>query len=412
MNGMPSGSRGSASSRDVPSPFPLFESRPDDYYEVPGRHRGFIGDTSLCIPSPPQHATARAYAGTHEVSDPRLPRAYAGTQEVSDPRLPAHLQLPFRGDQPPSAFQGVARRSQKSSNLSHTVETFGFPWQTGSEQAQDTGYPQGGGSQGDFNGPGASQSQSSRGMSSPARVLNHLSQVARPEEFIEEPIAWESMFNNMGYLASGDEQDDNDESHFNAASQEYAVTSSPPRLQRQFAKTKLCRFARTSRCALGANCSFAHSRQELVHSLDLKKTRMCKKFMNNQCNDESCNFAHDFRELRSTDYVYKTKLCRWWKGGCKAGKACRFAHGPHELEEQMEARQNAMLGTRQYMRQYQAAASMNRTVEQRGDQVRTVEEMSYGDAPDPAELDAFSLSWSRAPDSSSASASYARIQHG
>eukprot|EP01056_Protomagalhaensia_sp_Gyna25_P002252 Protomagalhaensia_sp_Gyna_25__2251@NODE_222_length_4314_cov_33_908070_g173_i0_p1_GENE_NODE_222_length_4314_cov_33_908070_g173_i0NODE_222_length_4314_cov_33_908070_g173_i0_p1_ORF_typecomplete_len522_score47_16zfCCCH/PF00642_24/0_0051zfCCCH/PF00642_24/0_0024zfCCCH_3/PF15663_5/0_99zfCCCH_3/PF15663_5/0_066Torus/PF16131_5/1_5e02Torus/PF16131_5/11_NODE_222_length_4314_cov_33_908070_g173_i027294294 len=66
------------------------------------------------------------------------------------------------------------------------------------------------------------------------------------------------------------------------------------------------------------------------------KTRMCKQYHYKLCkrSSEECRFAHSLQELRHTDDVYKTKLCEFHgKGGCKAGKECRHAHGEAELRE-------------------------------------------------------------------------------
>jgi hypothetical protein len=106
-----------------------------------------------------------------------------------------------------------------------------------------------------------------------------------------------------------------------------------PKILKQFNKTKLCRFNAVNRCALGPNCPFAHSQDELVSPPDLTKTRLCAKYFRGRCNDEFCNFAHDYHELRSSEQVYKTELCsRWQLGDCKAGNACRYAHSWEELQ--------------------------------------------------------------------------------
>lgn len=102
-------------------------------------------------------------------------------------------------------------------------------------------------------------------------------------------------------------------------------------IRNQFHKTKMCKFFESKTCDLGDNCPYAHTREELINTPDLTKTRFCKKVSRGTCTDANCKFAHTFEELRSTHTVYKTKLCRNWMGDCKAGGACRYAHSPEEL---------------------------------------------------------------------------------
>lgn len=108
-------------------------------------------------------------------------------------------------------------------------------------------------------------------------------------------------------------------------------------LSTQMQKTKLCDFHKEGRCKYGASCAFAHEETELKRMPDLRKTRICRAFMQGQCQDTNCKFAHGNEELRATDLCYKTALCTWHeKGKCASGDQCRFAHGPKELRAEDE----------------------------------------------------------------------------
>jgi hypothetical protein len=105
-----------------------------------------------------------------------------------------------------------------------------------------------------------------------------------------------------------------------------------PQIREQFHKTKACKFFKNNRCALGANCTYAHSQEELTSVPDLTKTRLCYSYYRGNCSNANCKYAHGYQELRSTNNVYKTELCRWFNvGGCKAGNSCRYAHTFREL---------------------------------------------------------------------------------
>jgi hypothetical protein len=85
-------------------------------------------------------------------------------------------------------------------------------------------------------------------------------------------------------------------------------------------------------CQFGDSCAFAHSCDELQGAPDLRKTRLCKSFVDGVCQDPDCTFAHTEEELRSTDMFYKKTLCMWHeKNACRNGDQCRFAHGVAEL---------------------------------------------------------------------------------
>jgi len=98
-------------------------------------------------------------------------------------------------------------------------------------------------------------------------------------------------------------------------------------------KTKMCDFHAQGRCTRGAQCSFAHSEEELKVMPDLRKTRICRAFTQGKCTDTDCKFAHGAEELRTTGMSYKTQLCTWHeKGKCQSGGDCQFAHGLDELK--------------------------------------------------------------------------------
>eukprot|EP00928_Gymnodinium_smaydae_P089573 TRINITY_DN73519_c0_g1_i1.p1 TRINITY_DN73519_c0_g1~~TRINITY_DN73519_c0_g1_i1.p1 ORF type:complete len:247 (+),score=31.70 TRINITY_DN73519_c0_g1_i1:75-815(+) len=106
-------------------------------------------------------------------------------------------------------------------------------------------------------------------------------------------------------------------------------------VQRQYHKTQLCRFYVRGQCYLGDECMYAHTRDELQAPPSLKKTKLCNKFLRQQCFKEDCNFAHGYKELRATDLLYKTSFCRWFaRDQCKAGAYCRYAHSTAELRNE------------------------------------------------------------------------------
>jgi hypothetical protein len=103
-------------------------------------------------------------------------------------------------------------------------------------------------------------------------------------------------------------------------------------LHHQLQKTKLCSYHLKGACHYGADCAFAHTCTELQATPDLRKTRLCKAFMEGGCTNEECTFAHGETELVSTDLYHKRSLCKWnEKGKCRNGSQCRFAHGLAEL---------------------------------------------------------------------------------
>ncbi|CEM29796.1 unnamed protein product, partial [Vitrella brassicaformis CCMP3155] len=63
-------------------------------------------------------------------------------------------------------------------------------------------------------------------------------------------------------------------------------------------KTTMCRHWLKGMCALGSNCEFAHSKEELRKKPDWFKTKRCKYFRRGQCRDPNCGFAHYYDERR------------------------------------------------------------------------------------------------------------------
>mmetsp|Transcript_28996 Transcript_28996/g.68991 ORF Transcript_28996/g.68991 Transcript_28996/m.68991 type:complete len:228 (+) Transcript_28996:65-748(+) len=104
-------------------------------------------------------------------------------------------------------------------------------------------------------------------------------------------------------------------------------------------KTKMCEFHKEGRCKYGADCAFAHTESELQQAPDLRKTRLCRAFLQGKCNDSDCKFAHGEEELRASNICFKTALCTWFeKGNCQSGAQCRFAHGVEELRDDPDAK--------------------------------------------------------------------------
>jgi len=73
----------------------------------------------------------------------------------------------------------------------------------------------------------------------------------------------------------------------------------------QMQKTKLCDFHKEGRCKYGAACVFAHSSEELKDMPDLRKTRICKAFTQENCSNLDCKFAHGAEELRISELSYR-----------------------------------------------------------------------------------------------------------
>merc|ERR1719335_1534200 len=113
----------------------------------------------------------------------------------------------------------------------------------------------------------------------------------------------------------------------------------------QFSKTKMCKFAQLGCCQKGANCQFAHDLKELQAPPDLSLTKMCPTLAEGvQCKNPECQFAHSSDELRTTSMFHKTKLCRFWQAGrCANGLKCGFAHSSDELRSTLEGDGNSAI---------------------------------------------------------------------
>lgn len=80
--------------------------------------------------------------------------------------------------------------------------------------------------------------------------------------------------------------------------------------RKQFKKTQMCRFFQRSACRKGYSCEFAHGPQELAQPPDLRRTSLCKAFMEDCCPEsaETCRFAHGIAMLRRTQGFEKVVL--------------------------------------------------------------------------------------------------------
>ncbi|CAK9037719.1 unnamed protein product [Durusdinium trenchii] len=72
--------------------------------------------------------------------------------------------------------------------------------------------------------------------------------------------------------------------------------------RKQFKKTQMCRFFQRSSCRKGEYCEFAHGPEELAQPPDLRRTSLCKAFMEGCCPESAatCRFAHGIAMLRRT----------------------------------------------------------------------------------------------------------------
>lgn len=137
------------------------------------------------------------------------------------------------------------------------------------------------------------------------------------------------------------------------------------RFKGNFRPLRLCKHFTSSGCWRGADCTYAHTIEELhpaspdVPRADLgtsalaqtgkveesqipdvrmkKKREMCNKFQNNECVlGKACPFAHAESELGTIELVItdkvKTRICKFWEAGkCIFEKNCVNAHGEKEI---------------------------------------------------------------------------------
>ncbi|CAE7213990.1 ZFP36, partial [Symbiodinium necroappetens] len=99
-------------------------------------------------------------------------------------------------------------------------------------------------------------------------------------------------------------------------------------------KTKMCEFHKEGRCKYGADCAFAHTESELQQAPDLRKTRLCRAFLQGKCNDSDCKFAHGEEELRAWHPSGKPRkifvpAIQHWCTNC-AGCARQAVFHPHD----------------------------------------------------------------------------------
>jgi len=100
----------------------------------------------------------------------------------------------------------------------------------------------------------------------------------------------------------------------------------------QLTKTKMCAFFERGKCA-STTCKYAHSADEIRKPPNLQKTKLCKAFLQGNCQQgENCFFAHGEGDLRVTEGIYKTQICNFYEHGyCKKGERCNHAHGAADL---------------------------------------------------------------------------------
>lgn len=74
------------------------------------------------------------------------------------------------------------------------------------------------------------------------------------------------------------------------------------KLRKQFQKTQYCRYYFSAGCRKGVNCEFAHSKDELSDAPYLRRTSICKHWLEGKCtaSADTCKFAHGNRMLRRT----------------------------------------------------------------------------------------------------------------
>lgn len=72
----------------------------------------------------------------------------------------------------------------------------------------------------------------------------------------------------------------------------------PRNIRPALSKTRLCKFHFRSTCRFGEKCWFAHSVEEMRRTPDFRRTKLCVKFTNGDCDRIDCPFAHGPTELR------------------------------------------------------------------------------------------------------------------
>jgi len=79
------------------------------------------------------------------------------------------------------------------------------------------------------------------------------------------------------------------------------LSSSLPRSNTMFSKTKMCKFYIMGKCTRGKECQWAHDASDLRGTPDLHCTKMCKELLSKgRCLQPACTYAHGALELRTT----------------------------------------------------------------------------------------------------------------
>lgn len=70
-------------------------------------------------------------------------------------------------------------------------------------------------------------------------------------------------------------------------------------------RTSLCKFYFAGKCSRGEDCTFAHSKEQLLPLVDLRKGSLCFDFEFRGCcdNGDSCKFAHGKSDLRQPSLI-------------------------------------------------------------------------------------------------------------
>ena len=120
-----------------------------------------------------------------------------------------------------------------------------------------------------------------------------------------------------------------------------------------FLKTKMC--PKLDSCALGKNCSFAHSDRELRPLPEFKKTAICYNYRRGKCFDRGCKFAHGEEDMMG--YIPQTtmqarKICPFFMAGVCRDENCIHAHllsrrAASRLKTFLIALRNALTSARQ-----------------------------------------------------------------
>lgn len=107
-----------------------------------------------------------------------------------------------------------------------------------------------------------------------------------------------------------------------------------------FYRIRMCPHFPLGKCVKGDNCSFAHSDEQLVHVVPLRKTLLCRDWQLYKCPNtmEECRFSHGEFDL-VCNHVFKTSLCQNWvedPENCPRTDRCHKAHGDVELRARKE----------------------------------------------------------------------------